>query len=95
MAETTADDPLARTRPASRSDGARVGAAIGLFALAIGLTAGQGWLAAAVVAGPFSGAWTASRIVPGKAVAWRVIGAALRPVSQRSSAPEPSRSGWR
>lgn len=73
MAETTADDPLARTRPASRSDGARVGAAIGLFALAIGLTAGQGWLAAAVVAGPFSGAWTASRIVPGKAVAWRVI----------------------
>jgi hypothetical protein len=70
---TTADQPLVRTGPASRSEGARVGAAIGLFAVAIGVTTGQAWLAAAVVAGPVSGAWAASRIVRGKQVARRVV----------------------
>jgi hypothetical protein len=53
-------DPAVR---ATASDGARVGAAIGVLALAIGLSAGGWWLPAAIVAGAVAGAWAGPRVV--------------------------------
>ena len=47
----------------TRADGARVGAAIGIAALAIGLPSGEGWwLAAAIPAGAIAGAWAGPRV---------------------------------
>jgi hypothetical protein len=71
--------------PAARGtavDGARVGAAIGVLALAIGLSAGGWWLPAAIPAGAVAGAWTGPRIIVGGAIRVRLVvaGAAIATV---------------
>jgi hypothetical protein len=71
--------------PAARGtavDGARVGAAIGVLALAIGLSAGGWWLPAAISAGAVAGAWTGPRIIVGGAIRVRLVvaGAAIATV---------------
>ena len=56
-------------------DGARVGAAIGVLALAVGLSAGGWWLPAAIPAGAIAGAWAGPRIVVGGAIRGRLVAA--------------------
>lgn len=108
-ASSTADRRAAMTH-GTRADGARVGAAIGVAALAIGLPSGEGWwLAAAIPAGAIAGAWAGprvaveapirARLVIGVAATATVVGdaaisAGLALTSETIRGPAGVLSGW-
>ena len=63
-------------RRGTAGDGARVGAAIGTLALAIGLHASGWWLTAAIPAGAVAGAWAGPRVAAGERIRVRIVVAA-------------------
>jgi hypothetical protein len=57
----------------ARADGARVGAAIGVLALAAGLSPSGWWLGAAIPAGAIAGVWAGPRVAPGAPIRARLV----------------------